>query len=82
MQEKQAAQAELSKQRAKARYEKRKAEARKKAGLLTPEKQAADEEHRAKRRTWQKQWREKKADGVEKMVSAMGLRGIDLLIIL
>lgn len=65
LQEEQAAQAELSKQRAKARYEKRKAEkreftARKKAGLLTPEEQAADEERRAKRRAWQKQWREKK----------------------
>lgn len=65
LQEEQAAQAELSKQRAKARYEKRKAEkreftARKKAGLITPEEQAADEERRAKRRAWQKQWREKK----------------------
>lgn len=77
LQEEQAAQAELSKQRAKARYEKRKAEkreftARKKAGLLTPEEQAADEEHRAKRRAWQKAWREKKkAAEPKKTVSSM-----------
>ena len=54
LQEEQAAKAELSKQRLKARYEKRKAEkreftTRKKAGLLTPEEQAANEERRAKR---------------------------------
>lgn len=51
--------------RAKVRYEKRKAEKQeftteKKARLLAPEEQAADEECKAKRRVGQKAWREKK----------------------
>lgn len=50
---------------AKAREEKRKAEkreftARKKAGLLTPEEQAADEARLAHNRALQKEWREKR----------------------
>lgn len=50
---------------AKAREEKRKAEkreftARKKAGLLTPEEQAADEVRLAHNRALQKEWREKR----------------------
>jgi len=47
------------------RYEQRKQDkrdftARKKAGLLTPEEIEADELHRAKRREWQKEWRDKR----------------------
>ena len=64
-QEEQAAKEAYSQELAKAREEKRKAEkreftARKKAGLLTPEEQAADEARLAHNRAWQKEWREKR----------------------
>ena len=64
-QEEQAAKEAHSQELAKAREEKRKAEkreftARKKAGLLTPEEQAADEARLAHNRAWQKEWREKR----------------------
>ncbi len=64
-QEEQAAKEARSKELAKARYEKRKAEkreftARKKAGLLTPEEQEAEEKRLAHNREWQKEWREKR----------------------
>lgn len=64
-QEEQAAKEARSQELAKAREEKRKAEkreftARKKAGLLTPEEQAADEARLAHNRAWQKEWREKR----------------------
>ena len=64
-QEEQAAKEAHSQELAKAREEKRKAEkreftARKKAGLLTPEEQAADEARLAHNRVWQKEWREKR----------------------
>lgn len=71
-QEEQAAKEARSQELAKAQYEKRKAEkreftARKKAGLLTPEEQAADEARLAHNRAWQKEWREKqKASQPEK----------------
>ena len=63
--EEQAAKEARSKELAKARYEKRKAEkreftARKKAGLLTPEEQEAEEKRLAHNREWQKEWREKR----------------------
>lgn len=63
-QEEQAAKEARSKELEKARYEKRKAEkreftARKKAGLLTPEEQEAEEKRLAHNREWQKEWREK-----------------------
>ena len=63
--EEQAAKEARSKELAKARYEKRKAEkreftARKKAGLLTPEEQEAEERRLAHNREWQKEWREKR----------------------
>ena len=61
----QAAKEARSQELAKAREEKRKAEkreftARKKAGLLTPEEQAADEARLAHNRALQKEWREKR----------------------
>ena len=64
-QEEQAAKEARSQELAKAREEKRKAEkreftARKKAGLLTPEEQAADEARLAHNRAWQKEWRKKR----------------------
>ncbi len=64
-QEEQTAKEAHSQELAKAREEKRKAEkreftARKKAGLLTPEEQAADEARLAHNRAWQKEWREKR----------------------
>ena len=64
-QEEQAAKEARSQELAKARYEKRKAEkreftARKKAGLLTPEEQEAEEKRLAHNREWQKEWREKR----------------------
>ena len=64
-QEEQAAKEARSQELAKAREEKRKAEkreftARKKAGLLTPEEQAADEARLAHNRALQKEWREKR----------------------
>ena len=40
--------------------EKREFTARKKAGLLTPEEQAADEARLAHNRAWQKEWRKKR----------------------
>ena len=59
-QEEQAAKEARSKELEKARYEKRKAEkraftARKKAGLLTPEEQEAEEKRLAHNREWQKE---------------------------
>lgn len=71
-QEEQAAKEARSQELKKARYEKRKQEqreftARKKAGLLTPEEQAAEEQRLAHNRAWQKEWREKRnADQPEK----------------
>ena len=64
-QEEQAAKEAKSKELAKAREEKRKADkraftARKKAGLLTPEEQEAEERRLAHNRAWQKEWREKR----------------------
>lgn len=64
-QEEQAAKEAKSKELAKAQYEKRKAKkreftARKKAGLLTPEEQEAEERRLAHNRAWQKEWREKR----------------------
>lgn len=63
-QEEQAAKEARSQELAQARYEKRKAEkraftARKRAGLLTPEEQEAEEKRLAHNRAWQKEWREK-----------------------
>ena len=65
LQEEQAAKEARSKEFAKARYEKRKQDkreftARKKAGLLTPEDQEAEERRLAHNRKWQKEWREKR----------------------
>lgn len=64
-QEEQAAKEARSQELAKAQYEKRKAKkreftARKKAGLLTPEEQEAEEQRLAHNRAWQKEWREKR----------------------
>lgn len=64
-QEEQAAKEARSQELAKAQYEKRKAKkreftARKKAGLLTPEEQEAEERRLAHNRAWQKEWREKR----------------------
>ena len=64
-QEEQAAKEARSQELAKERYEKRKAErreftARKRAGLLTPEEQEAEEKRLAHDRAWQKEWREKR----------------------
>lgn len=63
-QEEQVAKEARSQEFAQARYEKRKAEkraftARKRAGLLTPEEQEAEEKRLAHNRAWQKEWREK-----------------------
>lgn len=65
IQEEQAAKEQRSQELEQARYEQRKADkreftARKKAGLLTPEEIEADELHRANRREWQKEWRDKR----------------------
>lgn len=65
-QEEQAAKEAKSKELERARYEKRKQEqreftARKKAGLLTPEEQEAEEQRLARNRAWQKEWREKRS---------------------
>ena len=65
-QEEQAAKEAKSKELAQARYEKRKQEqreftARKKAGLLTPEEQEAEEKRLARNRAWQKEWRAKRS---------------------
>lgn len=64
-QEEQAAKKARSQELAKAREEKRKQKnreftARKKAGLLTPEEQEAEEKRLAHNRAWQKEWREKR----------------------
>jgi len=64
-QEEQAAKAERSQALAQARYEKRKAAsreftARKRAGLLTPEEQEAEERRLAHNRAWQRKWREQR----------------------
>ena len=64
-QEEQAAKEARSQELAKAREEKRKQKnreftARKKAGLLTPEEQEAEEKRLAHNRAWQKEWREKR----------------------
>ena len=64
-QEEQAAREARAEELAKARYERRKREkreltARKKAGLLTPEEQEAEERRLAHSREWQKEWREKR----------------------
>ena len=63
--EEQAAKEARSKELARAREEKRKAQKReftqrKKAGLLTPEEQEAEERRLAHNRAWQKEWREKR----------------------
>jgi len=63
--EEQAAKEQRSKELEQERYEQRKQDkrdftARKKAGLLTPEEIEADELDRARRREWQKQWRNKR----------------------
>ena len=65
-QEEQAAKEAKSKELERARYEKRKQEqreftARKKAGLLTPEEQEAEERRLARNRAWQKEWRAKRS---------------------
>jgi hypothetical protein len=65
IQEENAAKEKQSKELEQERYEKRKAEkreftARKQAGLLTPEEIEADEQFRASRREWQKEWRDKR----------------------
>jgi hypothetical protein len=64
-QEEQAAKEKRLKESEQARYEQRKADkreftARKKAGRLTPEEIKADEQDRARRREWQKEWRDKR----------------------
>lgn len=56
---------EAVRERQKAREQQRNADrreftARKKAGLLTPEEQEADEKRRARNRAWQKEWRDKR----------------------
>ncbi|MDR2043103.1 MAG: DUF4368 domain-containing protein [Clostridium sp.] len=65
MGEEQAAKERRLKESEQAKYEQRKAgkrefTARKKAGLLMPEELEADEQHRAKRREWQREWRDKR----------------------
>ncbi len=64
-QRRQEEQAEAKRQRQREREKKRNEEqraftARKKAGLLTPEEQAADEARLAHNRAWQKEWRDKR----------------------
>ena len=65
IQEEQAEKEKRLKESEQARYEQRKADkreftARKKAGLLTPEEIEADEQDRARRREWQREWRDKR----------------------
>ena len=65
IQEETAAREKRSRESEQARYEQRKAEkreftAKKKAGLLTPEEIETDEQSMAKRREWQKEWRDKR----------------------
>ena len=61
IQEEQAAKEQRLRESEQERYEQRKADkreftARQKAGLLTPEEIEADEQDRARRREWQKEW--------------------------
>ena len=65
IQEENAAKEQRSKVLEQARYEKRKQDkrdftARLNAGLLTPEEANAHEQHKANRREWQKEWRDKR----------------------
>ena len=79
-QEEEATKKKRSQELAKARYERYKQErreftARKKAGLLTPEEQEAEEKRLAHNRAWQKEWREKrKASGPEKPLKQKSIK--------